>query len=125
MAYSFQWCPAGVIKRFTGKVAFDDINKSEKEIAGSSRFTELKFVISDYLNAESVSLTDMQRQEIRALRIGGFYSNPRIRYAFATQDPTIRHSIEQSVRDRDFLHPVKVFSNFEDAHKWATGDMRN
>lgn len=119
MAYTIQWKPDGAVKYFTGVVTFDDIIRSEREISGHSCFTTLKYVISIFLNAQHLGLTDSERLEVRALRAGGFYSNPRIKYAFVTTDPNIKVAIEQSVLAGQTLHETKVFASFESAISWV------
>ena len=119
MAYTIQWKADGAVKYFTGLVTFEDIINSEREIAGHVNFDALKYVISMYLNTQHSGLTDSQRIEVRAQRAGGFYSNPRIKYAFVTIDPTIMQAIEQSVIDGQTLHLTKVFKTYEEAVGWV------
>jgi hypothetical protein len=119
LAYSIHWRSDGAVKYFTGDVSFDDIIKSESEITGSSRYTSLKYVISMFVNTRHLGLTESQRMEIRALRLGGYYSNQRIKYAFVTEDASVTHAIEQSVIDGLTLHETKVFRAYEDAVAWV------
>jgi hypothetical protein len=58
--------------------------------------------------------------DVRALRLGGFYSNPRIKFAFATEDSKLKRAIEKSVIEGYTLHPTKVFPTFYAAMAWAT-----
>jgi hypothetical protein len=119
VAYSIQWRSGGAVKYLTGEVSFDDVIKSEREIHGSSKYTTLKYVISMYANTRHLELTNAQRREVRALRIGGFHSNPRIKYAFVTDDANVKQAIEQSVIDGHTRHATKVFQNYEDAVAWV------
>jgi hypothetical protein len=59
--------------------------------------------------------------EIRVLRLGGYYTNPRIKYAFVTEDANVTRAIEQSVIDILTLHETKVFRDFQDAVAWLGG----
>jgi hypothetical protein len=102
-------------------VSFDDIIKSESEITGSSKFSSFKYVISVFLNTRHPGLTESQRMEIRALRLGGYYTNQRIKYAFVTEDANVTRAIEQSVIDGLTLHETKVFRDFQDAVAWVGG----
>ena len=119
MPYSIQWRSDGAVKYFTGEVSFSDIFKSEREIISSSKYTALKYVISMLANTRHLGLSDAQRVEIRALRLGGHYSNLRIKYAFVTNDAKVKKAIEQSVIDRQALHATKVFERYEDALAWV------
>jgi hypothetical protein len=116
LAYSIQWRSAGVVKFFTGDVSFHDVIKSEREITGSSKYTSLR-----YLNIRHLGLSEAQLIDVRALRLGGHYSNPRIKYAFVTDDVSLKETIEKSVVDGQTLHATKVFKIYEDAMAWAIG----
>jgi len=109
------------VKYFTGEVSFADIFKSEREINNSSNYTALKYVISMFSNTRHLGLSDAQRVEIRTLRLSGYDSNPRIKYAFVTDDAKVTKAIEQSVIDRQALHATKVFKSYEDAIAWVCG----
>ena len=97
MAYTIQLKPDGSVKYFTGLMAFDDIIKSECEIAGHSSFTSLNDVFSVFLNSQHPALCDAERLEVRAQSVGGFYSNPRIKFACDTTEEALREVIEISV----------------------------
>ena len=119
MPYVIQLLPVSAVKRFSGEVTFDDIFNSEREISSSVNYTSLRYVISDYTDARCVPLTELERQEIRALRVGGFYTNPRIKYAFVTTDSQVKAAIEESVAVGDTLHPTQVFASIEAALLWV------
>jgi hypothetical protein len=120
VAYTIEWRKFGAVKRFTGTASFDDVMKSEAEISGHRRYTELWYVVCDFLGSQGLDMTESQRQEIRALRLGGFWSNPRIKFAFVTEDLKIKNAIEKSVFDGQTLHATQVFKTIEDAMAWAT-----
>jgi hypothetical protein len=119
LAYSIQKRSGGAVKYFTGDVTFNDIFKSEGEITGSIKFTSLKYVISVFLDTRHPGLTEPQRMEIRALRLGVYYSNPRIKYAFVTEDANVTYAIEKSVSDGPTLHATIVFRDYQDAVAWV------
>jgi hypothetical protein len=81
---------------------------------------ELWYVVSDFLNAHHPGMTESERQDVRALRLGGFYSNPRIKFAFVTDNLSIKNAIEKIVFDGQTLHATHVFRNMDDAMEWAT-----
>ena len=109
------------MKYFTGEVSFADIFKSEREINNSSNYTALKYVISMFSNTRHLGLSDAQRVEIRALRLGGHDSNPRIKHVFVTDDAKVTRAIEIGLIDRQALHATKVFKRYEDAVTWVGG----
>jgi hypothetical protein len=120
VAYTIEWRKYGAIKQFTGKVSFDDVMKSEREITSNSQYMDLWYVVSDFLNAQHPDMTESERQDVRALRLGGFYSNPRIKFAFVSDDSKVKSAIERSVSDGLTLHATLVFKTMDDAMAWAT-----
>jgi hypothetical protein len=120
VAYTIEWRKYGAIKQFTGTVSFHDVMMSEREISGHARYTELWYVVSNFLNSHHPGLNENERQDIRALRLGGFWSNPRIKFAFAIDNLNVKNAIEKSVFDGQTLHATHVFKTMDDAMAWAT-----
>jgi hypothetical protein len=122
MACTLEWNEkrTGVVKHFSGEVTVDDVITTEKRIVESSEFTSLRYVISNYLMVSTVKISDGERLAVKALRLGGYYSNPRIKFAFVTTDPVIRRGMENSAKDGHIIHPCKVFENFEAALEWVS-----
>lgn len=120
MTYNIEWQEYGAVKRYTGDVSFAEVLSSESRIAAYPNFTSLRYVILDYLNAKRPDLNRSELTEIRAQRVGGFFTNPRIKYAFATTDAKLKAQVEQGIADGQFRHVTKVFPTYEDAFAWAT-----
>ena len=119
MTYTIEWRKYAAIKRFTGTVSFDDVIQSEREISGHERYTEFWYVVSDFLGIQHPGMTDSERLDISALRLGGFYSNPRIKFAYVTEDLKVKNAIEKNVFDGQTLHATHVFKTMVDAMAWA------
>jgi hypothetical protein len=119
MAYRIERKKYGVIKRFSGVVTFEDVLKSEEQVHSDPNFTAMRYVVSDYTQAEYHGLTESQRRDINALRIGGHFSNPRIKYAFVLQNPEVRAQIANAVADGEMLYPTGTFDTMEEASDWA------
>ncbi len=111
VAYTIEWRKYGAIKQFAGMVSFDDVIQSEREISSNLKYMELRYVVSDYTNARQPRMSDTERQDIRALRLGGFYSNPRIKFAFVTDDVNVKNTIEKSILDGETLHATQISPN--------------
>lgn len=119
MNYNIEWLKRGAVKYFVDEVTFNDIFESEQKITGHPSYMELRYVISVYLNAKNIRLSESEQRDVRALRLGGFYSNPRIKYAFVTQDLELKNRLEKSVQDGHTLHATRVFKTFSEAFTWA------
>ena len=119
MAYKIERYKHGMVKRFSGVVTYEDVLRSEQQVHADPDFTVIRFVLSDYTGAQYHGLTDAQKADINALRIGGHFSNPRIKYAFVIQNPEISAQIASAVANGDMLHAAETFDTFEEASDWA------
>ena len=118
MPYSLVWEPSGVYKKFTGLVTGAELLQSVKEVATDIRFGELQYEISDYLQTEGTDFSQDALNEVRAVRIGSFMSNPSMKVAIVTLDTEIQQRIYSTIAARLTLHQTKVFSNVEEANIW-------
>jgi hypothetical protein len=119
MAYKIERYKHGLVKRFSGVVSYADVLKSEQQVHADPDFTVLRYVVSDYTGAQYSGLTDSQKADINALRIGGHLSNPRIKYAFVIQIPELREQMASAVANGDMLHETEMFDTFESASDWV------
>jgi hypothetical protein len=119
MAYKIERYKHGVVKRFSGVVTYEDVLRSEQQVHDDPNFTSMRYVISDYTNAEYRGLTESQKSYINALRIGGHYSKPRIKYAFVTSNPIKRAQVTSAITNGEMLHEAQTFDTFEQASNWA------
>jgi hypothetical protein len=119
MAYTIERKPYGVVKRFSGVVTYDDVLQSEQKVQADPDFTRMRYVISDYTGADYRGLTDSQKADVNALRIGGHFTNPRIKYAFVLQDPEICAQMARAVANGEMLHQAQTFESLEQASNWA------
>jgi hypothetical protein len=119
MAYRIEHKRNGVIKNFSGVVTYEEVLKSEQEVAAHPDYMTLRYVISNYIGTEYKGLTDSQKDDLRALRIGEDISNPRIKYAFVIQNPVIREQIKSAVASGELLHKKQIFDTYEQAAAWV------
>jgi hypothetical protein len=119
MPYIIERYKYGVVKRFSGEVTFQDVLRSEQQVHCDPDFTRMRYVVSDYTEAEYHGLTEEQMLDVNALRIGGHYSNPRLKYAFVNLKPEIRAQIASAVRNGEMLHQAEMFDSLEHASDWA------
>ena len=102
MPYFLMWENNGVYKKFTGVVTGAELLQSVNEVANDMQFGKARYEVSDYLGAESTEFSQDALNEVRAVRIGSFQRNPRIRVAI-----------------RLTLHQTQVFSDVAEANLWA------
>lgn len=119
MSYVLKWEPHGVVKYFTGTVTSRDLMESEQELVNHPRFDRLRYVISVYLTAVEISFSENDREEMIALRVGGFQTNRRVRYAIVAQDERIRQSVLKSIATEETRHKTALFGDLMEAIIWA------
>jgi hypothetical protein len=119
MPYSLIWENDGVYKKFTGVVTGAELVQSVNEVANDMQFGKARYEVSDYLSAESTDFSQDALNEVRAMRIGSFQRNPRIRVAIVTHDPQIQQRIFSTIATRMTLHQTKVFSAVAEANAWV------
>jgi hypothetical protein len=119
MPYTLIWEPDGVYKNFTGVVTGAELLRSVNEVAYDMRFAKARYEVSDYLSANSTDFSQDALNEVRAVRIGSFQSNPRIKVAIVTLNPDIQQRIHSTIATRLTLHQTKVFSELAEANDWV------
>ena len=118
MPYSRTWEPDGVYKRFNGVVTGAELLQSVIEVAMDIRFVTAQYEVSDYLDAVSTDFSQDALNEVRAVRIGSFMNNPRIKVAIVTHDTEIQQRIYSTIAARLTLHQTKVFNAISEANTW-------
>lgn len=118
MPYSLTWETHGVYKKFTGVVTGAELLQSVIEVSMDIRFGRSRYEFSDYLDAEATEFSQDALNEVRAVRIGSFMGNPRIKVAIVTHDAEIQQRIYSTIAARLTLHQTKVFNAVADANAW-------
>ena len=118
MPYSLIWEPGGVYKKFNGMVNGAELLQSVNEVATDARFANAQYEVSDYLDADSTDFSQDALNEVRAVRIGSFMRNPRIKVAIVTHDTEIQQRIYSTIAARLTLHQTKVFNAISEANTW-------
>lgn len=118
MPYTLLWETHGVYKQFSGVVSGAELLQSVVEVASDARFARLQYEVSDYLAADETQFSQDALNEIRAIRIGSFQTNPQIKVAIVTLDAQIQQRIYSTVAARLTLHQTRVFSAVADANAW-------
>ena len=119
VSYTLKWEAQGVVKYFTGTVSSRDLLESEREVVNHPGFDRMRYVISVYLTAVDTSFTDEDREELIALRVGGFFTNRRIRYVIVTQDERVRTNVLATIATVDSRHQTALFDDLMEAIAWA------
>lgn len=118
MPYALHWETHGVYKEFSGVVTGAELVQSVVDVASHVKFRSLVYEVSDYLSAVETDFSQDALNEVRALRIGSFKTNPNIKVAIITLDPLIQQRIYSMIAARLTLHQTRVFSATAEANAW-------
>lgn len=118
MPYALHWETHGVYKKFSGVVTGAELLQSVVDVASHVKFRSLVYEVSDYLSAAETDFSQDALNEVRAIRIGSFQTNPNIKVAIITLDPLVQQRIYSTIAARLTLHQTRVFSATAEANAW-------
>lgn len=118
MPYALHWETHGVYKKFSGVVTGFELLQSVIDVASDVKFRSLKYELTDYLSAVETVFSPDMLNEVRAVRLGSFKTNPNIRVAIVTMDPQIQQRIYSTIVAKLTLHQTQVFSTTAEANAW-------
>lgn len=119
MACEMVWEPDGVVKRFSGPVTSDEFVWSVKQSQSDSRFDETRYIINDFSQVTSNSISDRCLTEVAALNYGAYASNPNSRIVFVTLDEGFSERIRRTLMSPDMAsYAVEICPTIEEARDW-------
>lgn len=125
MGYEIAWEPCGVIKRFYGEVSSSDLMNASSTVQGDARFDDLQYVIFDFQDCISHSVTNAALQDIAAIDEFASESqaslrNTPVKVAIVVNNPKINDLAKQYANYRPSHRSFALFSNSLDARDWLT-----
>lgn len=119
MAVTLQWEPRGVVRTFSGVVAFDEFLESIAELQNDMRFDSIRYVIEDFSAIETLRVTAEDIDTVIASAIGAAFSNPNIRVAAIPHSDTTRALIREFAKGSPFV--TRMFESVAAARAWIGG----
>lgn len=118
MAFEIIWESGGAYKRFFDHVTDDELMLSVQQIESDARFDGMRYVINDFLNVASFSISPARLRVIAAIDGAAALTNPHIRIAIVTRNPEIRALAEQYAESPLTVYPTRLFTTSEAARSW-------
>lgn len=123
MGYEISWESKGVTKRLFGRVTDNDLIKATSIIQADPRIDDLDFVIIDFLDCVSHSVSDPALIEIAALEKAAAensmrYARAKTRVAIIAMDRKIIGLAMQYANFEMNTMTFGIFSNRSDARAW-------
>ncbi len=119
MAFQNHWEKRGVYRKYDGAISGHDLRLAVREVEGDARFDEIRYVINDFSTVTEQSINKQDIEEIAALDYAAAFSNPYIRLAIVTDDPSIQALAELYVERNDSPYPAQIFSELDSARAWC------
>ena len=125
MPYRIRWEGHGVYRRFFGVITLAEFREANKEMRTDVRYEGIRYIISDYLEAQPApEITERDLQAYAQLERVFFYSSPDIVQAIVATDP-------QNVAYALYYQSLGVspyctadFVTIADARRWIASNPR-
>jgi hypothetical protein len=125
MPYRIRWEGHGVYRRFFGVVTRQEFRDAYAEMCGDIRYEGIRYMISDYLEAEpDPELTERDLRAQAHLERLRFYDSPDTVQAMVATHPKIVEYIRYYESLRVSPHCLGCFSNINDARQWIADNPR-
>ena len=92
--------------------------ESVADIEGDPRFDDLRYVINDFLEVVSFSVTEENVLAISAIDAAAAITNPNIKIAVVAIDQQVRALAELYAASPWNAYPTKVFADIAAARAW-------
>lgn len=119
MGCELHWEARGVVKRYFGHVDSEELLAPVISTEADLRFEKLRFVINDFLEAQSVSYTPADIETIAAHDIGAASVNADIKVAVVTTLPDIIELAQHYEKVSTQAYPMRIFSTMAEARAWV------
>ena len=124
MSYQIIWYPKGAIKRFSGRVSGSDIYHSVVDMHRDPEFDSIRYVINDFLAAESLSFAGFDIHEVAAIDQAASASNPNILIAVVASKREIIDLAREYVESPLCFYPTEIFPDMATAERWLVKSLR-
>lgn len=125
MPYRIRWEGHGVYRRFFGVMTMAEFRAAYDEMCGDVRYEGLRYIISDYLDAQPAE--DITEQELKAfaeLERLRFYDSPDTVQAMVATDPKTVAYVRYYESLRVSPHCLGDFATVAEARRWIASNPR-
>lgn len=123
LGYELHWEDRGVVKRYFGQVTSEELLAPVIATEADERFDELRFVINDFLAAESVVFTQADIDAIAAHDMGAAATNPSIKVAVVAVQREVIDLVHRYIDAAARAYPTRIFSTMAEARAWVAAPI--
>ncbi len=125
MPYRLRWEGHGVYRRFFGVVSAAEFRSAYEEVKSDIRYEGIRYVISDYLEAEaSAEITARDVEAFAVLERLSFYDSPDVVNATVATDERILAGVRHYASLNLSPYPLGIFATVEAARQWIASNPR-
>ena len=118
MPFELSWGPGRLYRRYHGALTGADIVASLQRLCGDPRFDEVRVVVDDYRDVESLVVSDEDAALIAAMQIGARFTNPNLTIASVASDPALIAEVQRLVALFQPTLNAPFHATVADAHRW-------
>lgn len=123
MPYHITWEPNGVLVRIYGDCTGQDVENAMRDMHNHHDFDELRYVVHDTLDCQSLSFAEHEPELLAATDLGASFSNDKVCIAVAAVHPDVMRYLGAYVAAQASPYPTALFNNLTEARAWV-GQMR-
>jgi hypothetical protein len=125
MPYRIRWEGHGVYRRFFGVITLAEFREANKEMRTDVRYEGIRYIISDYLEAQPApDITERDLKAYAELERLFFYSSPDTVHAIVATDPKAVALARYYESLGVSPYRIADFANVDDARYWIASNPR-
>jgi hypothetical protein len=124
MPYKVTWIDRGAIQKYSGSLAFTDIENADNILFGDSRFDDINYIIIDCMDVDETQLRGEDASVLAYTDNVATTYKRRLKIAFVCQLQSLASQIGDYIKYLQNLGTtwdVGIFSDLKSAEDWAKG----
>lgn len=118
MSHKLIWEPKGVYWRYYGKITGLEVLEATMLAYGDSRFDELEYKLVNFLDIESIDMSESEVHAIATQHKAAERHNPYIKNAIVLKSKSNKLATKFAALFSDSRWDVQVFDNLDAASDW-------
>ena len=118
MSHAVLWEKSGATLTLSGEATLRAREAALHAVCSDRRFDDIRFVIVDYLNVTEYEIHGGAIEEMAALQIGAFRTNPKVIIASVATQPAVIDAVEKMIVYQFISAPQAIFQDIDGARNW-------
>jgi len=118
MPYSVSWEKRGPLITYLGRVSFAEFMGAVMSVHSHPDYAVFQYVIHDMTGTSEFDFSGVDMTAIVSHELGARFTNPRVKVAVVTLDPTMAQHTETFAKFTQV--PIALMSTLTQARDWVT-----